>query len=1255
MKSRRLFKETIIKTDNFSNSTNLLSNKEEMLKAKYNIHYKTEGNEYHSPRMKKYTKRDVDKIIKIQRWWKDILYRLNRYRKSEIIYFNRNRDNIDDKYSMNSSSQEKMRSKYDNNTNNTKNINCNSIYSNSTFNTNINSYSNNTHKINFQKYHNSKSYTNINNTYNSTNSNIKKNLNINMQSRGSNYYIQTMTKRTEAKSNMQNPGSLSTSPSVKDRYLVETKRIEIFRKPKCNSDNKPHSKSSRNSLLSFGEISKSDVKNMMRNIWNEESFCSTVESLSCISDGNKNSINSSQNNTIILEEYEEEIRKLRTLLYEKDDELNNLISNLKQNNTLFNNNKAWNEVNIPSPINEIHIESFKNHSQSEINYDDTEKSEKKEIIRESISDNEGVLEIQEMNALAIISTKKKYKNICQHLQSISILCKKKSELSEEYIMEKIREPSVIQKIEEINITSIITRPKNKNRIQELDGLQILSMKNKLKNKNKLIIQKLDKIFVRSLIRKKLKRNMIQELDGLEILKQRKQINILPQCVDDLLIPREYDMLLVRPKWNSLKVQGSGLNILALEKDIALENQEVDEFNISGLKKPELSVQSQENMTLLKNKFLEKIKVLIHLPENSVIQKERFTLIGNKKIKDKNVLESIDNIELFGEENIVNSGVKKEIIKPMLTLDIEKNESLKIPKAYEKEIKALFVEKDIDWNKVVKPMKTTKVLIKSDNSNLKNPKKIIHKKEIETIERIYKNKNWNEEIKPVKTTKLKIKGIKAQNGWDDLIIEEKDNIKLFNMSKEKEELIMESFAFNLTENCRKFREKLFMENIGFNLLNNKIHKERILLPYRCQQIRLINLKENDKEKIGLKMNKENYLFIKGKDTKVESKINWNEYNIMQRNKKINIFGTKKNKIPILIKHLSNSFIIKGTDMPKPQIIEVQKDWNNLLRGQRSGKFSLTGKPKLLKKTKLLVANGDKFFIQKEMEDEIIYNDDYNTRREKLESAKKEKQNKEITKEIIKEKEIIPRYQREIRAQIAKVKEISESDSSSLSELDVLEGIKKKQDSNKQLINIANGYQTQVLNGEVIYTAKNKLGINLNVSKEENKIIINKNISNSNSFRDNLKQTGVRKQIIINNFSVRKTFEKNENMNGQDVVNNSLINNKTNDINMSPRFPNNEDNMNLNDIDKQSKKCQIIFNPKIKSMKAHYSTNSFNIPRSGNVVINSRREYEKKLKANSGNITERVLNEKKKNDEVINLKRSKIKNVELLRDYDSQNSF
>ena len=604
MKSKRIFKETGIKTENVSNSKIPISNKEEILKGKF-IQYKTEGNEYHSTRIIKLTKRDVDKIIKIQKWWKSILYRLNPFRKSEKIYFKKNKEKYEEKFTLNSSSQDKIRNKYDYNSNNFKNVYYNSINSNSSFNTNFNSYSNNTHKINIQKYQNSKYYTNTNNTYNSINSNIKKNLNKNTLSRGSNNYIQFMTRKTEAKPNTQNPGSLSSSPSVKSRYLVETKKIEIFRKPKSNSDNKSYSK---NSIFSLGEISKSEVKNMIRNIWNEESFCSTVESLSCISEGNKSISNPSRNNTIILEEYEEEIRKLRTLLYEKDDELNNLISNLKQGNTLYNN-KTWNEIIIPSPINEIHIESFKNNSQLELNSINNEKVQTKEIIQESISDNEAVLEIQEMNALAIISKKKKYKNICQHLQSMSILCKKSLELNDDYNIEREREPSVIQKIEEINITSIISRSKNK--IQELDGLQILSMNNRLKNKNNLIIQNLDKIFVRSLFHKKLKRNIIQELDGFQILKQQKQIKILPQCVDELLIPREYDMLLVKPTWSSLKVQGSGLNILAIGKDRALENQEVDEFNIPGLNKPELCIQSQENMTLLKNEFLEKIKLLNH--------------------------------------------------------------------------------------------------------------------------------------------------------------------------------------------------------------------------------------------------------------------------------------------------------------------------------------------------------------------------------------------------------------------------------------------------------------------------------------------------------------------------------------------------------------------------------------------------------------------------------------------------------------------
>ena len=74
------------------------------------------------------------------------------------------------------------------------------------------------------------------------------------------------------------------------------------------------------------------------------------------------------------------------------------------------------------------------------------------------------------------------------------------------------------------------------------------------------------------------------------------------------------------------------------------------------------------------------------------------------------------------------------------------------------------------------------------------------------------------------------------------------------------------------------------------------------------------------------------------------------------------------------------------------------WKKLV--QSFSKFGLFGKPKQTKKLKLLVANGDKFFIQKESDDEIIYNDDYNTRKQKQKTEKKEKV------EIIKEKEIIP---------------------------------------------------------------------------------------------------------------------------------------------------------------------------------------------------------------------------------------------------------
>jgi ADP-heptose:LPS heptosyltransferase len=65
MKSRRIFKESYI-SKNISNSKIPISPKEENYNNKFNT-YKS---------ITKYTKKDVDMIIKIQRWWKSIFLKL---------------------------------------------------------------------------------------------------------------------------------------------------------------------------------------------------------------------------------------------------------------------------------------------------------------------------------------------------------------------------------------------------------------------------------------------------------------------------------------------------------------------------------------------------------------------------------------------------------------------------------------------------------------------------------------------------------------------------------------------------------------------------------------------------------------------------------------------------------------------------------------------------------------------------------------------------------------------------------------------------------------------------------------------------------------------------------------------------------------------------------------------------------------------------------------------------------------------------
>ena len=1437
-----------------SQNKNPISTKEETGESKYSKYakYKTIKKKQEALKEEKYSKKDVELIIKIQRWWKKILAILNGYKIREKLrkekssgYVIKNKEVVREKYYSNS----KTTNKYDSNsgknitnkinTNNNYKINnnktlVNSVNSNTSSYSNLNSYSKYSN-TNLQKNQNSNSYNNIS----SIHSNFKKNLNINtnITTSSSQNYIQTKSKQSSAYP--QYVGSVSTSPSIKSKYIIETKKVEVFQRPKNYSANKTMSK---NTITSTSEINRYEIKDIMQKIWNEESYCSTVESLCCLSDDNKS--NASQNNTIIFEEYEEEIRKLRTLLMEKDDELNNLMANLNEtknqlsvkytstyneyNKNKYNKNAKemisnrkfnWNEVNLPSPVSEIYIESFRTRYGSGMAYNFekySQKIKKEESAQETISDSEAVLEIQEMNALSIISNKIKPKNICQHLQSLMILSKKNEE----------EEPLIFQKIEEINITSIVHKPRNQ--IQELDGLEIISMRRMPRN----VAQNVDKISIKSAHKEG--HNMIQELDGLEIIRLEKG-PYTPQCVDELEIMREYDMLLVKPTWNSLQIQGSGLNLLAISRDMELENQEIDEFEILGKDKPLPCIQSLDKFTIIKSIIPQKIQVLLPIPENSIKKGERFTYLGVEKepeikyiervIQEKkevipNEIATLERIELKGEQKevipneidilerielkgekkeeyvpvkrkgfvekinktiITKKEEKKEEIKPEIKpLEMENIESLEINKEYET-VKPIVLEK-IDWNKMTKPIKSTKLLIKGIphiEKEIEKEKEIVKEieKEKEKEDLIIENFAFNlaETSKSIKelelliekfnfnlaATRKSIKNLTVEN-FDinlagtsknikelELLMENFDinlagtskNIKElelivenfgFNLagtskSIKELELIIEKFSINLAGTSKKIQELIIAENGGLYIEGSKgmilkegpaqtiqIKKEQILLPSKNERFDLITeIKKPELVEVN-----ENRIKINGQyqvkvdpvekvkivEKIVEKKINWNEFNIIDHSD-FNLIQIKP-KID-LTKQKTTSIALLGEEMPKPKkeiiekekIVTIKKDWNNLLKVQSFYKFGLLGRPKPSKKLKLLVANGDKFFIQKESDDEIIYNDDYNTRKQKKKVEKKEKKEKV---EIIKEREIIPRYQREIKAQIARVRE-SESETSSLSEIDVLAGIKNKSviglgGADQELLKL-NGYETKILDGEVIFTSKNGLGINLGASQYQKqikkKISYSKKLSPSASTN---KMTGIEINFnprlrsgmhfekmsatsgIIGEGSYKvyddKKFEMGNNgqnfkkkiiiastetneINGQPniVINNRLSGQKSaSNIVLRKRESNKSNETPVSaTVNNEMKIGKVIFNSK-KSDKVQGTPNSTgNMSGKNNIVINSRKEYEKRIVMTGERInTEKVINNQKKGIE-IKFKKSKVKNVEPLRDYDSQNSY
>ena len=140
------------------------------------------------------------------------------------------------------------------------------------------------------------------------------------------------------------------------------------------------------------------------------------------------------------------------------------------------------------------------------------------------------------------------------------------------------------------------------------------------------------------------------------------------------------MLLVKPVWDSLKIQGAGLNLIAEKKEVMLENQEVDEFEILPKKKPENIMEKINNFKI-----------------TGKIKKVEYKINGKiKKVEYKINRERIKLIGLPKEEinwNEINVPIKSS--KFYLRRNYDKIE----PKV------------EVNWDDIIRPIKTTKLSVK----------------------------------------------------------------------------------------------------------------------------------------------------------------------------------------------------------------------------------------------------------------------------------------------------------------------------------------------------------------------------------------------------------------------------------------------------------------------------------------------------------------------------------------------------------------
>ena len=730
--------------------------------------------------------------------------------------------------------------------------------------------------------------------------------------------------------------TVTQNQTSNNKYIVETKKVELFKKI-------------GNNFNESCKLSKEELRYHMRNLWNEENSISTTASLFCESDFKKQL---PENELII--SYEEEIRELKRELLAKNEELYNYINNSNDQRIKYCTcQNAWLDFLIPSPVNELLIESYKYREPLKMQnlgcfsiFNDYSKNvsrmdeEKIEILNQeenNYEENNNLnnyynlqnrkkinfyenypLEIQKVNELSIFNEfmRMSSEKLCQQLGGLMILGREQPEL-------------LLQKIDELRISC--SHIKTKPTIQELDGLEIIKDTNLPNPKEPLLQQNVNEMYIYSLKNNKIN-NQIQELDGIEIWGMQKEPlyaqgvdslkisanfknnnlnnyneNLYPEIVDNIEIARDYDMLLVKPVWNSLEIQGSGLNLLSCTKDKRVETQEINEFSETKYKKV-------ENLNENLEKIPKKIRIIVPIPENFVEKLDNFQICVAEKFSTPICAENVDalNISKAYSTRIFSSFENLQISENnLLNIIGEKKEEPVKEEPVVKEEKIEKIEKTEEIIEKEEPVKEEPVVEEEEKEEEKEEKKVEYVMEnINNVDILGESKNWNLINQPIKTTKMIVRATKKNNE----IASENFVLRSFPI----ESFASENFAFNIEKTeIAKPKEQALIPGTLFDIMIEGT-KPEIVLPYTEP------VKTNQ------------FLILSESNQK-----NWNQENRPNHEKNIEIFAIEK-KLPTYKSAKGDKFSIEGVPT-EPQIQEVPRDWNKFLSVFEGEVFDIIREP------------------------------------------------------------------------------------------------------------------------------------------------------------------------------------------------------------------------------------------------------------------------------------------------------------------------